>query len=265
MSHVLRRVLVLITSLLLAAGVAAAVPSTPASAATGCSAQDQRYGATQARLGLATTRQKRTAKKVRKAKRLYAKRHTTAQRKRLTKARTAHRKATRSVRVWRTRHAAARQAAARCSATAAPQPQPQPQPQAPQVQQLLGALGGLGLDTSQVQSIADQIAGTLAAGELSPAALVALLQPVVDGLGDAGLPADQVAAALQQVLGSLAAGDLPTDPGGLVDLLVDSLQAALAGTPLDQLNPLLEQVQTGLSAVLAALLGGLPLPGLPGL
>ncbi|HTW14036.1 MAG TPA: hypothetical protein VMF51_02845 [Nocardioides sp.] len=258
MPHVSKRVLTLLTSLLLTLGVAAAIPSTPASAAPpGCAQQDQNYGKTQVRTAHAAKAKKKAAKKVKKAKRAYAKKHTASNKKKVKKARVVYRKAAKRHRGWQARNAAAQQAASRCHATTGtPAPQPLPQP----FQQLLGTLAGAGLDPAQLQAVAEQVTGALTSGDVSPDTLFAVLDPVVDALTDSGLPAEDITAALQEVLGSLSGGDVPTDPAGLIDLIVDSLQDALATTPLEQLNPVLEQVQTGLNSVLDLLLGGLPLP-----
>lgn len=262
MPHVSKRVLALLTTLVLTLGVAAAVSSTPAAAAPqSCAKLDQKYGKTQVRTAQATKAKKKAAKKVKRAKRAYAKKDTSANKKKLTKAKKANRKAAKKVRGWRTRNADARRAAARCHAANDTQ-SPPPSPQQEQLQQLLDALAGAGLDPAQVQAIAEQIAGALAGGDVSPETLLTVLEPVVDALAEAGLPADQISDAVQQVLGALSGGDLPSDPSGLIDLVVDSLQEALTGTPLDQLNDILEQVQTGLGSLLGGLLGGggLPLP-----
>ncbi|WP_244928051.1 hypothetical protein [Nocardioides sp. W7] len=260
MPHVSKRVLTLLTSLLLTVGVAAAVPSTPASAAApSCAKQDQQYGKTQVRTAQSATAKKKAAKKVKKAKRTYAKKHTVTNKKKLKKARVAHRKATKKLRSWRARNAGAQQAASRCHATNdTPSPQPQPQPQ--QVQQLFDALAGAGLDPTQLEAVSEQITGALTSGDVSPETLIAVLQPVVQALTTNELLPEQIASALQELLGTLSGGDLPSDPAGLVNLVVDSLQTGLASTPLNQLNSILEEVQTGLNTILGTLLGGLPLP-----
>ena len=125
---------------------------------------------------------------------------------------------------------------------------------------LLEELRSLGLDPAQVEAVEVQIVAALAGDQLSSEDLAALLEPIVEALSDAGLPADQVTEAMLQVLAALSAGELPSDPSGLLNLVIDALQDALAGTPLDQLNPILEQVQDALDDIVGGILGGLPIP-----
>ena len=125
---------------------------------------------------------------------------------------------------------------------------------------LIQTLRSLGLDPDQLQAVVDQIVGALAGGQLSPEDLAAMLEPVVEAFSDAGLPADQVSDAILQVLAALSSEELPSDPSGLLDLVIDALQEGLAGTPLTDLNPILEQVQDALDDILGGILGGLPIP-----
>lgn len=255
MDTISKRVVVLVTSLLLALGVVAALPAAPATAATSCTAQDQRVGQTQVRAKQAATARKKAATRVKKAKKAYAKRDTTVNKKKLAKARKSQKKAVRRLKAARASYAGARGAAQQCHAVVAAE-----QADAQQVNNFLSTLPQAGFSPSQIQQVAAQIAEALAGGDVSPDVLLALLRPVVDQLTAAGLPVDQVAGALEEVLGTLAQGNVPSSPTGLVNLVVDSVQDALADTPINVLNPILEQVQGGLNLVLGGLLGGLPLP-----
>ncbi|WP_137294312.1 hypothetical protein [Nocardioides dongxiaopingii] len=274
MSRFRKMLLVLVASLAVALG-AAAIPASPASAAVAgdstvaaraaaapCSAKDQRYGRTQVRVTKARDHKKFTTRKLRQAKRVDQRRDTRTSQKRLNQARKANRKAIRNLRTQRANRADARQAAERCHRNNNTTP-PMTPGQAAAFQQILDALAAAGLSAAQLQAITDQIAEALAGaggggGGLTPEQLAAALQPVVDALTAAGLPADQLSEVLQQVLDALSAGNLPSDPDGLIDLIVDAVQDALTGTPLEELNPILEQVQDGLDDLLGGLLGGLP-------
>ncbi|WP_209020651.1 hypothetical protein [Nocardioides sp. 1609] len=252
------------------ASPAAAAPAAPAAAAVDagsaaraaagpCSVQDRRHGQTQVRVAKARKHKNVTTRKLRNAKRVDQRRDTRASQKRLNQARKANRKAIRNLRTQRANRADARRAAERCHRNNTTPPLTPEQTAA--FQEILDALAAAGLDAAQLRAIADQIAEALAGGGgLTPEQLAAALQPVIDALTSAGLPADQIAEVLQQVLDALSAGNLPSDPDGLIDLIVDAVQDALAGTPLDQLNPILEDVQGGLDDLLGGLLGGLPLP-----
>lgn len=255
MTSISKRILVLVTSLLLALGVAAALPAAPASAATSCTTQDQRVGQTQVRAQQAATARKKAGAKVKKAKKAYVKRHTAVNKKKLAQARKAQKKAVRKLKAARSGYAGASAAAQQCHAVVAAE-----QADAQRVNNFLSTLPQAGMTPTQIQEIAAQIAAALGGGDVSPEVLIALLSPVVDQLTAAGVPADQVFAALVEVLGTLAQGEIPSSPTGLVNLVVDSVQDALADTPINVLNPILEQVQGGLNLVLGGLLGGLPLP-----
>jgi hypothetical protein len=124
---------------------------------------------------------------------------------------------------------------------------------------MVQTLRSAGLDADQEQTLVDQIVLALDGGQLSPEGLAALLAPVAEALADAGLPAEQVSSAMLQEVAALS-GVLPSDPSGLLDLVIDTLQEALVGTPLADLNPILQQVQSALADVVGSIVVAPPTP-----
>ena len=124
------------------------------------------------------------------------------------------------------------------------------------VDQFADAVGGAGLPADQFAQLFEDFAGALASGNVDPELLVRLVDTITGALVDGGAPLDGTANALHTVLTDITAGNVPTDLKGLIDVVIDSVQTGLGGTPLE--DPLSPDVLEPLQVTLDEALGGLP-------
>lgn len=135
---------------------------------------------------------------------------------------------------------------------------------------LIGALASGNTDPATYAALAQEIADALSrlapspgGSPLDPSLLLGLIHQITDPLTQAGIPANTIADAIAQGLAQIPTdrSQVPSDPAGLIDLVVGGVENALAGTPADQLNSVLEQIRAGLGGLLGSTsaISGLPL------
>lgn len=284
--NVFRKASLSVAGLALAFGGLTTVTMVQADAAAPCAAENQAAGAANNDAAHKAAAYKKAKKKLKKAKKAYKKHHTKANKKRLKKAKRAKKRALARYKAAHANAVAANDRANRCHApsTSSPSPSPSspatsadvvssltdalvsagvPQTVIDQLQPALGPLGDAlaGTPLDQLQPVVDQVAAAIAGG-VDPGLLVTVIHQITDPLTAAGVPANTIADALEQALAQIPTdpSQIPSDPTTLIDTVVGSVEQALTGTPLEQLDPVLEQVRTGLDGALG---GGLPtLPGL---
>lgn len=283
--NLIRKASLGVVGLAVALGGLTMVGAVAADAAAPCAAENQAAGAARNEAGHKSADVKRANKKLKKAKKAYKKHHTKANKKKVKKARKAKKRAVARSRAANARYASAAAAANRCRPPATSPARPAtsrdavtsitdtlvklgvPQVAIDQLQPALAPLGKAlaGTPLNQLQPVVDEVATALANGA-DPSALTSVIKQITDPLTQAGIPADKVAQALEQGLAQIPTdpSQIPSDPTTLVNTIVGGVENALVGTPLDQLNPALEQVRTGLDSTLGTLLGTLT-GGLPGL
>jgi hypothetical protein len=247
-----------------------------AQAAAPCAAQNQTAGATRNELAHKRADYNRSKKKVKKAKKTYKRHHTTANKKKVKKAKKARKRALARYKAASTRYRTANAAANRCNASASPtRPATSrdvttsvnsalvaagvPANVIAQLQPALGPLGNAlaGTPLNRLQGIVDQVAAALAGG-VDPGLLTGVINQISEPLTQAGIPAGTIAQAINEALAQVPTdpSQIAADPTGLVDQIVASVEDTLAGTPLAQLNPLLDQIRTSLGDIIGTLIGG---------